>query len=769
MRISKAIVVLFVVSFVSYSPSQTKFTVSGYVRDAKSGEELIGANLIVSELPGTGTTTNMYGFYSLTIPAGQYTMTVQFLGYEKQSEKIVLTQNVRIDFNLTDDVITLDEIVVTGRPSNNTTQVQMGVEKLAVQEIQKVPMLFGEKDLLKSIQLLPGIKSSGEASSGLFVRGGGADQNLILLDEAAVYNASHLLGFFSVFNSDAIKDVTIHKGAQPPEYGGRLSSVLDIRMKDGNDKEFGVNGGIGLIASRLSIEGPIVKEQGSFIISGRRTYADLFLKAFGDSSLKQAKLYFYDLNAKANYRFDENNRIFLSGYFGKDVLGFGDTFGIDWGNVTGTLRWNYLFSEKLFSNTSLIFSNYDYSITGGFGGNALNIFSKIETFNFKEDIQYFADPDNEAKFGIHSAYYTIAPGVVTVESPSQASKLRLTNRLAWENSMYASHSTKFPGRLRVEYGLRLTTFSVLGPGDFSSYTANGTPTDTVSYGAGDFVTTYLNVEPRISMNLVLDERSSVKASYGRSTQNLHLLSNSTADNPTDRWIPSSNTIKPGISDQISLGYFANFKENAYEFSVETYYKSLQNQIDYRDGADLMLNGDVESQLLFGSGRAFGLELLLKKKIGQLTGWIGYTLSRSEKKFDEINNGNPFPARQDRTHDLSIVGAYQLTEKWALSAAWVYSTGNAVTFPGGKYEIAGNVLNYYTERNGYRMPPYHRLDLGATWQGENSSWTFSLYNAYAQDNAYTITFQKSESDPTRTEAVQTSLFKIVPSITYNFRF
>jgi len=755
--------------------AQNKYTISGYVKDAKTGEELIGATVMIQEMKATGSTANSYGFYSITIPEGNYTVTSQFIGYEPKSVQIILKQNTKLDFILSEKGNELQEVVVTGQKKDeNITKTQMGVEKLDIQQIKNIPVLFGEKDVLKTLQLLPGVQSAGEGNSGFYVRGGTTDQNLILLDEATVYNASHLLGFFSVFNSDAIKDVTLYKGTQPADFGGRLSSVLDIKMKDGNDQKFGVSGGVGLISSRLNIEGPIKKSKGSFIISARRTYADLFLKLSRDSLTKQARLYFYDVNVKANYDIDDKNRIFLSGYFGKDVLGLGTTFGINWGNATGTIRWNHLFSEKLFSNTSLIFTNYDYKININFGGNSIDIISRIQDYGIKQDFQYFANTKNKIKFGFTSTYHKIIPGAITTSSNSPIGKLNLTNKFAFENALYVSHEIKATEKFSFEYGLRLTSFSLLGPGDFYTYDANGTTTDTASYSSNQFVKTYFNLEPRASANYILNEKSSIKAFYGRNTQNLHLISNSTSTNPTDLWIPSSNNVKPEIADQVSLGYFRNFKENTYEFSTEVYYKNLQNQIDYKNGAQLNFNENVESQLLYGIGRAYGVEFLLKKKYGRFNGWIGYTLSKTEKQIGGINNGSWYPASQDRRNDISIVGIYELSKKWTLSAVWIYYTGNAVTFPSGKYEVAGQVVNYYTERNGYRMPDYNRLDIGVTWQRKKtekfeSSWNFSLYNAYGRENAYTITFQQDPNDPNKTQAVQTTLFRWVPSVTYNFKF
>ena len=755
--------------------SQNKFTISGYVKDAKTGEELIGAAVFIKELSATGGYTNAYGFYSITIPEGTYNVTAQFIGYEPASVKLVLKQNLKQEFSLIEKVSELGEVVITAeKKDENISKIDMGVEKMVMKEINNVPVLMGEKDVLKTLQLTPGVKSAGEGNSGFYVRGGAVDQNLILLDEANVYNASHLLGFFSVFNSGAIKDVTLYKGSQPAEYGGRLSSVLDIRMNEGNDKKYGVDGGIGIISSQLKLEGPIVKDKGSFCISGRRTYADLFLKLSNDTMLKKSVLYFYDLNAKANYDIDKNNRIFLSGYFGKDVFGYSDMFGLDWGNATGTLRWNHLYTDRLFSNTSIIFSKYDYNIHLKFGTTKGVIVSRIQDWNLKQDYQYFVNSKSIIKFGFNSIYHKIIPGVVTLESNLRIHTLDLSNKYAWENAIYLSDEYKPDNLLSIEFGIRLSSFSVLGPGDFYTYDSKGNTIDTTTYKSGKFIKTYFTPQPRISMNFILSEKSSIKASYARNAQDLHLLSNSTSGNPTDSWIPSSKNVKPEIADQVALGYFRNFKDNNYEFSAEVYFKYLQNQIDYKDGAQITLNENAESQLLFGKGRAYGLELFLKKRYGKLNGWIGYTIAKTEKKIEGINNGNYYPAKQDRTHDISIVGIYEMSKKWTFSATWVYYTGNAVTFPSGKYELNGLIVNYYTERNGYRMPAYHRLDIGATWQIRKtekfeSNLTFSCYNVYGRQNAYSITFQQDPNDASKTQAVQTTLFRWVPSVTYNIKF
>ncbi len=753
--------------------SQQRVTISGHVMDAKTGEDLIGATITIKEINGKGATTNAYGFYSLSLPAGQYQVTVQYMGYDAKTSSTSLTQATKIDFQLSPLTHILNEVEVSShRQDENVTKTQMGMQKLSTKELNAIPVLFGEKDVLKAIQLLPGIKAASEGSSGFNVRGGASDQNLLLLDEATVYNASHLAGFFSVFNSDAIKDVSVYKGNEPAEYGGRLSSVLDLKMNDGNDKNFGVSGGIGLISSHLNVEGPIVKDRGSFIISARRTYADIFLKLSKDTTVNKAQLYFYDINAKANYKIDDNNRIYLSGYFGSDVLGLKNTMGINWGNSTVSFRWNHLFSDRIFSNTSFIFSNYDYQIYLD-TGEKMNIISRIQDYGIKEDLQFSISDKSTVKMGFNSIYHRLIPGAITDASANISIK-SLTNKNALDNALYISHQYSFTDRFSVEYGLRASLFSLFGPGNFYTYDADGNVKDTLSYGSHRVVKTYFNLEPRVTFNFQMNESSSVKLAYARNTQNLHLLSNSTSGSPTDLWIPSSNNVKPEIADQVSLGYYRNFSDNQYEFSSEIYYKNLQNQIDYKNGAQLMFNDNVESQITFGKGRAYGLELYLKKKYGKLNGWISYTLSRSERKFDGINDGNYFPAKQDRTHDISIVSIYNLNPKWNLSATWVFNTGNAVTFPTGKYQVDGQTMFYYSNRNANRMPNYHRLDLSATLLAKKtakfeSSWSFSLYNAYGRDNAYMITFRDSKTDPTKTEAVQTTLFKMVPSVSYNFKF
>jgi hypothetical protein len=771
----KIFLLLLATALCSFAQAQKKYTISGHVVDAKNGEEIIGATVVIKDNKKVGTRTNSYGFYSLTLSEGAYTLLIRSVGFETQELPISLTKNTTEEIKLSAKQSQLKKVVIKTRKDNDQIiNTEIGVAKLDMKMVNKIPVLFGERDILKTIQLLPGVKSAGEGNSGFYVRGGSADQNLVLLDEAPVYNASHLLGFFSVFNSDAIKDVKLYKGTAPSPYGGRLSSVLDVKMKDGNNQNYSVSGGIGLIASRLNIEGPIVKDKGSFLVSARRTYADAFTVFSKDTNVQKAKLYFYDFNAKANYKINDNNRIYLSGYFGKDVLGFGDQFGFDWGNATATLRWNHIYNQKLFSNTSLIFSNFNYNIDVNLGSAEFNINSRIRDWNLKQDYQYFATKKSEFKFGVNSIYHNIIPGALSIRDDSLDFNLELSTKYGWENAIYASHKYKFNGAFNIEYGLRLSSWSNVGAGTFYSYDAEGNQEDSTVLKRGEIGKTYVNLEPRLVANYTIDEKSSLKASYTRNTQNLHLLSNSNAGNPTDVWIGSSNNVKPEIADQVALGYFRNFDNNNYEVSGEVYYKHMQNQIDYKPGAELLLNENVESQLLYGFGRAYGLELFAKKKYGRLNGWVGYTLSKTERKIEGINNGEFYNAKQDRTHEISVVGIYEISKKLTLSSTWIYYTGNAITYPRGKYTIDNQTYFLYSERNADRMPDYHRLDLGLTWtrkktDRKESSWNFSIYNAYNRANAYSIDFRDSPTNFRQTEAVQTTLFKIIPSISYNFKF
>lgn len=757
-----------------YSSAQTKKTISGNVTDEKTGETLIGASVRLTGEGSAASLTNAYGFYSLSVPIGKYEVAVSFIGYKTTIKQVEISKDLRLNFALEEDN-QLNEVVISAIKKNeNVSSPQMGLQKLSVREINDVPVLLGERDVLKTLQLLPGIKSAGEGNSGFYVRGGATDQNLILLDEAPVYNASHLLGFFSTFNSDAIKDVSVYKGGMPAQYGGRLASVLDIKMNDGNRKEFTAEGGIGLISSRLKVEGPIVKDKGSFMVSARRTYMDLFFKLSSDSSINSNTLYFYDLNAKANYQLDDKNTLYLSGYFGRDKLGLADTFGFNWGNATVTLRWNHLFSNKLFSNTSLIYSNYNYVIQNMMEDNNFKVNSSIKDFNLKQDFDYRLSNDHNLKFGLNVIHHTIAPGKLSADESSSVNPTTYENRKGLESAAYISDEWTVNERFNLVYGLRLSSFALLGPGNFKNYDADGNTISSKYYGSGSVVKTYFNLEPRLSASYQLNSSSAIKGAYTRNVQNIHLMSNSTSTSPTDLYIMNSNNVKPEIADQVATGYFRNFNDDKYEFSAEIYYKWMQNQIEYRSGTDLRGNANVEADLLFGDGRAYGIELFLKKRFGKFNGWIGYTYSRTERQFDALNEGRWFYAKQDRTHDVSLVGIFKASQRWTFSSVFVYNTGNAVTYPNGKYEINGTTTFYYKEKNGYRTPAYHRLDVAATLEGKpgkkvQSSWSFGIYNVYNRQNAFSIDFQDNPDDPTRTEVVRTTLFGIIPSVTWNFKF
>ncbi|UKT62957.1 TonB-dependent receptor [Pedobacter mucosus] len=767
---------LFLISFLLCSSisAQNKFTLSGTIRDASTGETLIGATIKIVGITTAATLSNAYGYYAVTQPAGNYRVTISYTGYLSVTKSI----NLNTDTKLNEELKTANDLAevtvnATNRKNENVKSAQMGLERIDMKSLNSIPVLLGEKDILKTIQLLPGVKSGGEGNTGFYVRGGAADQNLIILDEAVVYNSSHLLGFFSTFNADAIKDVSLYKGGMPAQYGGRLSSVLDVKMDDGNNKEFKFQGGIGLIASRLKAEGPIIKDKGSFMVSFRRTYIDLFLKASPDSSINGSTLNFYDINVKANYKINERNTIYISGYFGKDNIGVKDLFENNWGNVTTTIRLNHIFSDRLFSNTSLIYNNYNYTVRLLNDATNFKATSLVRDFNFKEDFQYFSNK-HILRFGLNATQHRISPIDITTSQESQVNSLAQEKRYGIESAAYISDEWAVNEHINFLYGVRLAAFSLMGPGNFSLYSAAGDIISTENVSDGKFYKNYLNLEPRFSVSYLFNEQTSIKASYNRNTQNIHILTNATSSSPTDQYVLSSNNIKPEIADQVALGYFKNLDENTYELSGEVYYKWLQNQIDYKNAAQLLANSNVESELLYGSGRAYGLELFFKKKFGKLNGWVGYTLSKTERKFASLNNGNYFPARQDRTHDVSVVGIYNMNKRWTFSSSFIYSTGNAVTFPAGKYTINGQTAYYYTERNAGRMPYNMRLDVSATLEGRNkgrfhSSWNFGIYNLLARKNPYSIEFITDPNDPGRTAAEQTSLFGLIPSITWNFKF
>ena len=760
--------VLGTIGVVPFLQAQEKTTVNGTVKDKLTGESIMGAVIKIDQLASVVVTSNEYGFYAISLPKGKYVLRISFVGFEEKKIPITLDAPLTLPVFLESKNQLAEVVVESKRKDDNLIKAQMGTETLNMKAISKVPVIFGEKDVLKTIQLLPGVKSAGEGNSGFYVRGGAADQNLILLDEAPVYNASHLLGFFSTFNSDAIRDATLIKGNGPAQYGGRLSSVLDVKMKEGNNKNYTVNGGLGLISSRISLEGPIQEDKSSFILSGRRTYADVFLKA--TEKFKDNILYFYDFNAKANYKIDAKNRIYFSGYFGKDELGLGSSFGINWGNKTGTIRWNRVVNNKLFLNTSFIYSDYNYNVSLKNGETNFNVNSNIKDVNIKQDYTFYTNPKNTIRFGFNSILHTITPSTFSGTVNNNFNKV---GRNGLENAVYFNNNFKATQKLTLDYGLRISGYTIMGGDEYNLY-ANNIKTSSILLQKNSFGKTYLNLEPRITSNYRINDVSSLKIAYARNVQHLHLLSNATAASPSDQWIGDSYNIKPELADQTSVGYSRNFKNNTYEVGAEIYYKAMQHQLDYKDGTNINTIADVESALLYGIGRAYGFEFLAKKKIGIFSGWISYTLSKTERKIQGINAGNWYNAKQDRTHDISVVAIYELNSKWSISSVFVYNTGDAVTFPTGKYSIDGQTIYQYANRNANRMPTYHRLDLSVTYENKKrkkleGSWNFSLYNVYGRENAYRISFQDDPQDKSKTQIIQTALFRWVPSITYNFKF
>lgn len=760
-------------------------TISGYIKDVANGEALIGATVFIPSL-NEGTASNAYGFYSLTIPAGSYRIQVSYIGYKTLDEALKVEKDASRSFSLSTDSEQIDEVTVTGEATNaNVERIEMGMTKLPVKTIQKLPAFMGEVDIIRTIQLLPGIQSGGEASSGLYVRGGGPDENLIILDEAPVYNASHLMGFFSVFNSNAIKDIQVYKSGIPAEYGGKASSVIDIRQKDGNSKRFGFDGGIGNLSSRLTLEGPIIKDKWSFILAGRRTYYDVAGKTIGIEELKDNTIYFYDLNGKSNLIINDKNRVYLSGYMGKDVFSLGESLYMKWGNATGTARWNHIFGDNLFMNLSAIYSNYDYNL-GVPGENADNFdwSSRIRDYNAKLNFTLFFNPQNTIKFGLNSIYHQFEPGKVNTKGEnSMFTDMELAHYQAYESAAYITNEQKVSERFSLQYGLRLSHFQQVGPGKVNHYLNPEKPrkdeiTKTTEYGKGVRIgSAFDHLEPRIGMKFTLDPSSSVKASYNRMVQNLHLISNTQSPSPLDIWLPTSTYIKPLIVDQVSMGYFRNFADNMWETSVEVYYKNMKNVLDYKEGAELFLNETIETELLNGKGHSKGMEVLLRKIQGRLTGWLGYTLSRTMREIEGINNGNPYPSSYDRTHDLSVVSNYELNKRWNFAANFIFATGNPITYPVAKYTIQGNQIYEYSDRNSNRLPNYNRLDISATYDFKKNeqhrfqqSINFSLYNVYGRRNAYSITPRANENNPVQTEFVRLSIIGApIPSITYNFKF
>ncbi len=772
-----------------------KKTISGYVKDASNGENLIGATVYVREIQRGGS-TNFYGFYSISLEPGTYTLEFRYLGYNMEVREVNLEENMDLDMELSPGNQELEEVVIVSEEDGmNIEGVEMSVNKLNIQTIQKIPALLGEVDVLKSIQLLPGVSTVGEGSSGFNVRGGSVGQNLVILDEAPVYNSSHLLGFFSVFNPDAVRDVKLYKGGIPAQYGGRISSILDIRMKEGNHKNFAAQGGVGTIFSRLTLEGPITKDKTTFVVAGRRSYGDVLARPFTDVLDDGAQLYFYDLTAKAHHEFSKKDQLYLSGYMGRDVFKFDARQGFSWGNMTSTLRWNHLFSDKLFSNITAIYSDYDYSLA--FGDNELDKFeweSRIRTMSLKPHLTYFGSTGNIWDFGGELTYYRFNPANAYGVSNGITTDISLDRKFGLEGALYVSNELSIGPDFTIQYGLRGSGFLYMGAGrvyEFEESVPGERKRVTSVTEAGDFETIqdYYNLEPRVSAKYQLNKKSSLKASYNRLSQYLHLVSNTTASNPLDIWTPSTNNIEPQTADQYALGYFRNFgAKNDYETSAEIYYRDTENQIEYIDGADLLINERIEGDLLSGIGRAFGLELFLKKNTGKLNGWISYTLARTELKVDGINQGNWYPTRFDQLHNLKLAAFYDLNERLTFSANFTYVSGTPTTFPTSRFVIQDYLIPYnaFGSRNNIRIPDYHRLDLSVTLNGKkyrkngeprknNDYWGFSLYNVYGRRNPFSIYFSQGQDrpppgEPVRTMAMRVSIIgSIVPAVSYNFKF
>jgi len=755
-------------------------TISGYIKDGANGEALIGATISVKEL-GTGTSANQYGFYSLSLKPAKYLLEFRYLGYQTIQKEIELNKNITLNIELFPGEKKIEEVVVTAeRPEANVKKAEMSISKLEMKTIKRVPALMGEVDVLKVIQMMPGVQSTAEGTSGFSVRGGGNDQNLILLDEATVYNASHMMGFFSVFNNDAVRDVRLYKGDIPANYGGRLSSVLDVRMKEGNNKKFSATGGIGLISSRLTLEGPIGNEKTSFLIAGRRTYADLFFPMMSDSGVQKSKLYFYDFNLKVNHQFNDRNRLFLSAYTGRDRFGQRGSSDAGFGNLTGTLRWNHQISGKIFSNLSAIVAKYDYSLKMGQGGSNYVWNSNMLDYTLKLDFNFFPNPQNDIRFGFSSTYHDFDPCEAYIEGERSHLGTNVAKNYALEHALYISNEQKIGERLTLKYGMRFNVFQNIGSATVYTY-AKGNPnysiTDTTYFARGKIFHTYQGFEPRIGVNYTFDEQSSVKASFSRTIQNMQLASNSPGGMPLDVWIPSGPNIQPQKANQYAIGYFRNFANNTIETSIESYYKQMYDIIDFKDNAQLLMNPAIEGDIRSGKAKAYGVELFVKKKEGVLNGWISYTYSKVRRTIAGINNGNAYPATYDKPHNINVVLNYDFSKRVTLSTNWVYATGAPVTFPVGSYVIDNTYGKYYSARNGYRMRDYHRMDLSLTiknkehpgrkWEGE---WVFSMYNAYGRHNDWMINFVVDSKDVSKVVAERWYLpFVCFPGITYNFKF
>lgn len=793
--------------FVALAANAQKYTLSGYLRDSLTNEFLIGATVQI-ENTSIGASSNAYGYYSMTVNKGKVTLLVNYTGYEQKSFTIEAASNLILDISLKEKITSLNEVVVSStKKDRKIVSTDMSVEKISAKDIKQIPMVLGEADVIKSIQLLPGVSSPNEGSGGFNVRGGSADQNLILLDEAIVYNPSHLFGFFSVFNADALKDATIYKGGIPSKYGGRLSSVLDIRMREGNNKKFTATGGVGLLSSRVTLEAPIGKvhedgANGSFLLSARRSYADIFLPLSSDKEIRNNKLYFYDLNFRSNYRLSANDRIFLSGYFGRDKIVVPNGFGNSWGNITTTFRWNHLFSPKLFMNVSAIYSNYDYEITF-YPGNSFQWNSSLSNVNLKADFDYYAGEKHKIKFGIGSILYQFNPG--NIKPFGANSTINPTNnkeKRALENYAYVQDDYRISDRLTLMYGLRISQFAQMANESIPIYEngkpvvynpvinnyENGTISSYKNYGKNELLNNSFGFEPRLSLNYQVNEVSSIKLGYNRMYQYIHLLSTATSPTPLDIYTPTSSFIKPQVADQIATGYFRNFKDNTFEFSLEAYYKWMQNQFDFIDGASPILNNSPETILLNGNARSYGLEFMVKKSEGRFTGWISYTLSKAERRTPGIdggkgiNNGAYYITNYDKPHNLAVTGNYKISEKWSVSANFIFQSGRPATYPESKYSFNGLSIPEYSERNAHRLPNYHRLDIAATLKGKQtkrwkSQWVFGIYNVYNRQNAANITFKETLTNNNsetglgtgNNKAYKLTYFGLVPSISYEFKF
>ncbi len=765
-------------------------TLSGYIKEQETGETLIGATVFVKEL-GTGASSNVYGFYSLTIPPGQYTIIYSYVGYVTQTTTESLSDNKRIDIELAEEGVALEEVVISSEAIDaNISNIEVSSAKLDISTIEKVPALLGEVDVIRSIQLLPGVSTVGEGATGFNVRGGSVDQNLVLLDEAPVYNSSHLFGFFSVFNPDAVKDVKLVKGGIPAQYGGRLSSLLDVRMKEGNNKKLSVSGGAGLIFSRLTVEGPIKKDKSSFIVSGRRSYIDVLAQPFLNDDLSGSVFNFYDLTLKTNFNINEKNRVYLSGYFGRDNFDVDDVFKFNWGNATTSFRWNHLFNERLFSNLTVVYSNYDYQLGFGEDEDTFDWDSRIVNYSIKPELSYYINPKNLLTFGGQAILYDFEPGNAVSQNTGQVTDISLDNKYALESSLYLGNEQTVSDKLSFQYGLRFSHFNYMGKGTAYEYAAaeapatRREPVSSREFDQWESIQTYSNLEPRISFKYQLNSFSSIKGSYNRMAQYIHLVSNTTAATPLDVWTPSTNNIEPSVADQWVVGYFRNFKENTWETSAEVYYKDYDNLVEYIDGADLLLNRFLEGDLINAKGRAYGLELYVKKKEGQFTGWAAYTLARSEVRANGINNDQWYPNRFDQTHKLNLVGFYEYNKRWTFSANFALISGTPATFPTDRFELQGYAIPYNArnDRNNVRIPLYHRLDLSATLQGKRKPgrrnqdyWVFSIYNVYGKRNPFSIYFnpqadRRTVGQPVTTEATRLSIIgNFIPSVSYNFKF